>query len=72
MILYLHKTNNDLKANMNVHAHAVNRKMFQGITVSYFWRRIMILQRNISVTSYQIDRDKKIIRNIYAKNAIII
>ena len=43
IILYVHKTNNDLKANMNVYAHVVSRKTFQGVSVLYLSRRIMIL-----------------------------
>ena len=72
IILYVHKINNELKANMNVYAHVVSRKTFQGVSVLYLSRRIMILQRNTSVTNFQIDTNKKRIRNIYVNNATMI
>ena len=44
---------------MNVYAHVVSRKTFQGVSVLYLSRRIMILWRNTSVTNFQRDTNKK-------------
>ena len=70
IIWNLHLKKNNMKQNMDVHAHAVNKIICQGTNMLYSSRRIMISQMSMSILNCWRDTEKEIIKNLYVKNVM--